>query len=95
MLKYMSETQTKLEYFTCLIQMHVDHRIELDMVCYRCMLNCIKPDLIEKIFDKNLLSADDQFHIGMAFFFDFQKVIFIKINFILLFHQQDACMVVS
>lgn len=63
-LKLIGEIYSSLEYFTYLIQLHIDHRIELDLLCYRCLLNCMKPELIVKIFDLNLLNTKDQFHIG-------------------------------
>lgn len=66
-LKLIGEIYSSLEYFTYLIQLHIDHRIELDLLCYRCLLNCMKPELIVKIFDLNLLNTKDQFHIGCLY----------------------------
>lgn len=63
-IKFNNENHLCVENYTLLLRIHVMHRFTLDMNCYRSLLHCIRPELVEKIFDMSLIDKEDAFHIG-------------------------------
>jgi hypothetical protein len=63
-MKLNNENHLYLEYFTFFLKLHIEHRIELEMPCYRALLYCIEPEMIQNLFDMNLINIEDSDHIG-------------------------------
>ena len=56
-----------LQNYTSILKLHVEHRIELDILCYKAMLYCIDPLCLIQIFDRFLINPDDSLHVGCLF----------------------------
>lgn len=58
----LDDIQCYLETNTDILHLHIKYNINLDMKCFSLLTNCIKPSLIEKLFNKSLIHPNDQNH---------------------------------
>lgn len=56
--------------YTSILNYHLTHNINLDIKCFPALFYCNMPRVVQKLFDKNLIEAEDKKHFKCLFDYD-------------------------
>lgn len=61
------EFSVVFETYTQILELHVKYRVMLDRRCFRALLYCTRPSVLQALFDKNLIDTRDKEHLTVFF----------------------------